>query len=700
MITPGPWSGTSRGSQDRLMNASPTMEDEDRYNNQSSFYRQSRNLTGSPTVSRPLMSAYDSNSRDENRMSAPILDGEDAKAVLGYLTSGPRSPAYAPLPTSIPTPPPQTESPSPYDSSEYSRRPVTLYDGLNQDNESIQNSRQSSTKTTPKALKSKAEFQDQDLNEDLAFQEMASAAALIEAGVQPNREAPRPSVGKKVMTGAEFEKYRKEQELYRSNSNATKSEKSEGSDEEYDEEDEAERSREMAKQRRKQEAKMSVYRQQMMKVTGERNLPSQTPPVAAVTTKLSMTNLAEKEQKSSDDDEEDDEDIPLGILAAHGFPSKERPPSHLPRTSSAPSIRYTSETYPPPPPPPGQAQGQGQSLPVFARNLPKDPYYGASIVNPSVREPMGYGSGRPGSVYGGSQAGGPALPPGGLVGVIAKEERARALRRSSPNSSSFEISNQSVGLPLPPSMMPAPPPMMSPESQVQMQMNQQMTQMMQMQMQWMQQMMAMQGMGVNSMPQMPMMPGMPQMPFPQAGMMPSNGSASQGSTLGVPAGGVRPMSIASHNGMQQNNDWRQSYAPSMNRMSTMPSIPQLPQGYTPSIAPSERSNIGQPSRYRPVSIAPTENRSTRASTMGLNSSQVWEQRGNTRPVTSSGLSDTSKKPAATIKAISKDDEDDDEGWEEMKRKREGKKLLWRSKKQSIGGKETGLDGVFYPAEIP
>jgi hypothetical protein len=72
--------------------------------------------------------------------------------------------------------------------------------------------------------------------------------------------------------------------------------------------------------------------------------------------------------------------------------------------------------------------------------------------------------------------------------------------------------------------------------------------------------------------------------------MPNNGYA--GSTMGgggflnVPNGQNRPMSFMSANGNQ----------PQQRAMSFMGPNP----GYTPSIAPSERSNIGLSARYRPV----------------------------------------------------------------------------------------------------
>ena len=721
------------------MSGSPFQDDENygsrpvQQRNSSSFMK-SRNLTGqdSPSSTDNFISPYESpnfNPRDSSRMSATVLD-DDAKLVLGYLNSGRKSPGYAPVPALAPSPQ-QHRKPVPGRDSEEprsSRPPLTLYDGDNQDYAS--NNDTKSITTTPKAHKMEHSLRAEPLEDDASFQEMARSAAKYEAGEPITIQAP-PSAGNKVMTPAEFEQYKEDKERYRNSSEAERTDDSDNSSvDDYDEDDEAERTAEVTKQRRKQEAKLSVYRQQMMKVTGERSLPTLQPTSTGnspgLTRQPSSTSLREKpntSSKSSADD--DDEDIPLGILAAHGFPSKDRPPSHLQRVSSQPNIRYTSETYPPPVPPiPGSS---GQNLPVFARNLPKDPYYGASIVNPSVRESMGFNTG-PASTYGGSQAPGSNVPPGGLVGIIAKEERAKALRRGTPAANSFDATNQSAGLPLPPSMMPpampgmpmlGPQPMVSPDQQAQMQMNQQMTQMMQMQMQWMQQMMAMQGMQgmppAQQMPQMPMMPMMQSMSMPQIPTMQrfsgqarqsTSGPGTPNGLLSPPTAGPRPLSNGSQlsnaaqqqGNLGQNNQWRSSKAslsPSQvmgNRVSR-----QSAQGYAASIAPSERSVVGQPSRYRPVSVAPADNvKSSRASTMGASALKAWES----RPVSGSDATmDTKPKAAVTVRPVvpkAADDEDDDEGWEEMRRKRESKKRLWKGKKQDGAN---GLEGVFYPTNV-
>ena len=524
----------------------------------------------------------------------------------------------------------------------------------------------------------------------------------------PTRHAPHG----KVMTPAQFEQYRKEQELSRTRSNGSKSKASDDGSDTYDDDDETERNRQLANQRRKQQADLAVYRQQMMKVTGEQpsnlptlgqarpgperldgnlqNLPSRLPP-AGLGFNKPIANV-----KSSDDE---DEDIPLGILAAHGFPTKNRPPAHLAKTGSTPSIRYTSETYPPPP-----ASVAGESttsrtrgaLPPFARNLPPDPYYGASLVNPSNRESLAFGNTNRASVYGGPP---PNLHPGGLVGVIAGEERARAIRRGSPNGQgNYSDPYLSVNgmQPMPPNMgqmgMPTgmPPfPVMASGDQAQFEMSQQMTQMMQMQMQWMQQMMSMQGMQSGQQTQMPF----PQQPtimnnngFLAPPRPPMHRPMSMGSNSVPVAPGVPPhfqhrsMSMLDNTAgtqlTQRGN--RVSMAPSMMSGALGPS-----QGYAPSIAPSERSNVGMPSRYRPVSIAPIEEAPKGSRASSLSPSTALQ-----------GFS--AKQGGAQAKKTGGNaggsDDDDEEGWEEMKKKREKKKSTWRLRKKD----EHGLGDVYYP----
>jgi len=149
--------------------------------------------------------------------------------------------------------------------------------------------------------------------------------------------SPKPIVAKgKVVTPAEFEKLRQQAE--------------DESDEEEEEEDLTRNETyqlNLARQRQRQQAALSIYRQQMTKVVGATaspGLPPQrTPPQIGQIPEV---------------DEETDE-IPLGILMAHGFPQS-RPSSVNSRPQSV--ILEPKRTPSP------------ANLPVFAKHLPADPH--------------------------------------------------------------------------------------------------------------------------------------------------------------------------------------------------------------------------------------------------------------------------------------------------------------------------------------
>lgn len=601
-----------------------------------------------------------------------------------------------------------------YDSRQQSSTP--LFDSSDQDFSAIP-WRQGSTDTTPRAKKS-----------NLAQQEERS---LFDASPPPPGKStppapkaqalPQTENKNKVMTPAQFERYRKEQEARRDQCFHKDDSEEEGDD--YEDDDEIERNKQLARERRKQEAHLAVYRQQMMKVTGEQ--PSDLPRPGIDRVSLSAPNLNrsntptfsfDKPTETGKASNDEDEDIPLGVLAAHGFPSKSRPP-----TASSSQVQYKSESYPPPPASiAGTATaGAGRGvLPPFARHLPPDPYFGAGLVNSSNRESLAFGHGGPSSAYGGSGSvhGGPQpnLQPGGLVGVIAGEERARAARRGSPNAQG------SYGSPLPPGMMQMPmgmpgmPPVMTPGEQATVQMSEQMNQMMQMQVQWMQQMQRMMGNGMQGIPPGQQPPFM--MPPPQQQMMMNAGM------LAPPAQQQRPMTMSSPTPPGAPPGPRQGQRRAMSMMTPSPTQPWPPQssnrmskapsmmsgalgghgpGYAPSIVPSERSNVGMPSRYRPVSTAPSDEHlpwaSSRSSDFTSGTLQPGESGRNSSMSTSGDRqSRLSNRPVSREppKKWTASDDDDEEGWEEMKQKREKKKSTWLLKKKK--DEPGGLDLYNYP----
>ncbi|KAL8825015.1 MAG: hypothetical protein Q9191_004668 [Dirinaria sp. TL-2023a] len=597
--------------------------------------------------------------------------------------------------------------------SERQKTPVELHDGPHRD---ASNTRwtQGSAETTPRAKKL-----------DLAQPE-EERSLFDKSPPRPSRSVPPPrkpippanTGSNKVMTPAEFERYRREQESMRRASDNTKSDDSSEDSDHYDDEDEEERKKELAKERRKQEAHLAVYRQQMMKVTGQQpsELPnlrpeltkSQTAPAARALTPTFSFDKPPETSKASDDE---DDEVPLGILAAHGFPTKNRPPS----ASTGTSIKYQSETYPPPPMSSagGSTAGGRPGLPPFAKNLPPDPYFGAGLVNPSARESLGFNRHSPGSAYGGSQATAHPTHPAGLVGVIAGEERARAARRGSPNAQG------GFGSPMPQGMMPPTmgmPPMLSPGDEAQIHMSQQMTQMMQMQMQWMQSMQSMMAQGMQ--PPMGPMPGQPPMPpqhmqmaqtnngflspqpqqqhhhqhhqqmamqgMPPPAQIPRPVSHSAPSSPAAVQQGPRAMSMMTPGGHPQ---WQTM---PMNGRPTAPSMIVPGQsGYTPSIAPSERSNVGMPSRYRPISVPAIDETSRPGSSMSMSTAGKLNHKAGAAGV-GGGI--------RQVKKTASDDDDDEQGWEEMKKRRDAKKSSWKSQGNRRDENQVSLEGIYFPDE--
>ncbi|KAG5301245.1 hypothetical protein I7I48_01197 [Histoplasma ohiense] len=610
--------------------------------------------------------------------------------------------------------------------------------------------------------------QDEDPHDDTHDDAHLVAALAAEASLAEryeenasNSEGHQPP---KVMTPAQFERYRQQKEMTIKESNASSTRHSDDDDSDHydEEEDEVEKALEVAKQRKKQEAHLSVYRQQMMKVTGEaaklRNSeqncvdnasPPGPPGLLNNINRTSSFMAPEQPTTGKVSDGEDDDDIPLAILAAHGFPNKTRPPGLLTPSISNPNLRASMQSFAASPPsvaaeshvattPTARA-----SLPVFARNLPRDPYnVGATLVNPSHRESLAMGGGTP-SVFGVP----PGLPPGGLVGVIANEERAKAMRRGSPNAprgydappGSLLAMNmngpQNNILPLHqqqqllqqqqqqqqqflnvPGAPPGQQPVVGQPDQVS-----QMTQMMQTQIQWMQSMMQMQGMQTP----MNMGPGVHNAPppsLPRPVSMFSNFNPSQPHLQGPPQVDHRTLSLLDP---RWNN--RQS--------SFFPNSPLGPEpGYAPSVAPSERSNIGTARRYRPVSTSqppPHDKAMARSSTFTASTLRPWTEeqpwkisRTSTMNLNSDGNAidmlrvgteglnvpgTSGSRPLSGLRvstnmdmninggkggdvhvihrnADADDDDDDEEGaWSEMMKNREKKKSGWRFRKTMSAG---------------
>ncbi|KAF2201364.1 hypothetical protein GQ43DRAFT_487478 [Delitschia confertaspora ATCC 74209] len=396
----------------------------------------------------------------------------------------------------------------------------------------------------------------------------------------------------------------------------------------YDDEEEAIAKREQEEILRRKQMQQRLARDHLRKSTAFPSDPSRPNSGRAST----MTGFPSEVSLNADD--WSDEDVPLGILKEHGFPSRGKPPM---RPDDAKTSYYRQSTLLPDRPASAGPAGSRASMaykPAFARKLPEDPFLGAGLVQSSNRESMGFNR-PPASVHGGDGYGyAPGVPPGGLVGIIQQEEQQKRLRRGGGASAKdtvggplmYEGFNTSASAnPMRMSQMPgagmnmlgmgAGQPMMpvmglNGMNGMQpimpmgygMQPGQDMWQMQQQMMALqMQQMRLMQMNSMNGM-QMPHMMGIP----PQI--------ASMASFQQQPPS-QRPMSIASSRlpprsrsegnmmlGVAVNGS-SQSNRPFSTFGGLTPPLPVPQPGYAASIAPSERSNVGLASRYRPVVTA-------------------------------------------------------------------------------------------------
>jgi hypothetical protein len=218
-----------------------------------------------------------------------------------------------------------------------------------------------------------------------------------------------------------------------------------------------------------------------------------------------------------------------------------------------------------------------------------------------------------------------------------------------------------------------------------------MTQMMQMQMNWMQSMMQMQAMQNGTQPPMNNANLTPQMP--PANMRPMSMPATAVLNNPPPPRQVdqRTLSMLDPSMSSRWNNMRPMSSNGLN-------VPHG-QGYAPSIAPSERSNVGLAPRYRPVStIQPDQKPGNRASTFTSSTLKPWTDenripplseltpRSNTAKPTSTAtvtvrpISNAGVTPSPSRNVTAPDDEDDEEGWAEMMKQREKKKSGWKLKR--------------------
>lgn len=522
-----------------------------------------------------------------------------------------------------------------------------------------------STRSTPKVTRAEPAKEEEEMFDPEVMQAIHQANNRSMLGLpteSPSQSPARPSAGSRVMSMAEFNKQKANTW---STAAAPKPGDVDNSDDGYEDDDDDPKIQ--AQKRRleaQKEAQHAVWRQKMKKAIGDQStMPGMRPDFARAN--HSAPALTFNGEPGPDDE---DDDVPLAILQAHNFPGQNKTPD--------PRMSQQSYTGIQAPGSPGRASVAGQrasQLPVFARRLPEDPYFGASDLNaPTNRESMAFSNrGRAASVYGGASGPPPGVspvpgvPPGGLVGVIAEEETQRRARRGSPNAQ-VGMGYNMPGVGPMGGGMPMQMPMGGQNDSVR---NQQMLELMQQNSFMMKEMMEMRA-------QMQLFQmGGPQMPMGPQGMpMP-----------GLPAQS-RPMSIADQNSSRRSVAPSTMYGRTMSFMgpapnmflnqqvtpgaptSTARSVRNMPvgnfgplAGYTPSIAPSERSNIGQPSRYKPVNFGDGGSTITTGSTPKL--SQMAEpdkkRSGFLSAVVHSGRKSTSR---------GKNDEDEEEWGTRRKRR--------------------------------
>ncbi|KAF2876108.1 hypothetical protein BDV95DRAFT_483810 [Massariosphaeria phaeospora] len=497
-----------------------------------------------------------------------------------------------------------------------------------------------------------------------------TAAPVIRKHDSPT--ASREEVGRRVMTQGEFRAMQQRQ--------VTQPTEESSDEDDYEDEEEAIRRREDEEVNRRKQQQLQVARAAIRRST----VPIDHNQSDSVGDSNTMGFPSEASLNAA---EWEDEDIPLGVLAQHGFPSAAR--NRLPSQPANAMPSYYMPNTPTVPDRPSSASALNKrvsQLPVFARGLPPDPhnsFIGGGLVQHSNRESLGFNRG-PASVYGGEHGGGMTMPmmpyhdaqssqpslveqihmrdvskqkytggasskqrpqAGPFTGLLGTQMNPTAQSMNSTRMSQMPMQNMNGMNP----MMGGQMPMMG--------MNQmgypmaQSNELMQMQQMLIQQQMQLQQMAqMQPMFSQQMPPQDPRMSMIQ----PNFGLPNQnGGFLNVPGGppSQRPMSIMSYGGTQQ-----RPYSTPSQVGGGFPAAPPMVSnnGYTPSIAPSERSNIGLSARYRPVVTGQSQSQDAMStvSSMTLQASGGAPQIGTAANKNIKGIL---KKPQATVR---EDDEDD------------------------------------------
>ena len=556
-------------------------------------------------------------------------------------------------------------------------------------------SRPASHKATPKpTLRTTPEDGDEDIFATPKQNETKKATPVPKPAVSAPKEnnQPRPTTGgsaQRVMTQAEF------QAMQKSRMVQPQDDSSDG--EEYEDEEDAEEKAQQEQLARRKRQQMDLARETMRRTT---TAPANGNRPDSVADAFSMGFPSETSMKA---DEWEDEDIPLGILAAHGFPNKAGNKAPVQPANAMPSyFRSSTPTLNERPASAGAVDNRASQMfrPPFARNLPDDPhssFIGGGLVRPTNRESMGFSRG-PASVAGDvpqmpmvypePQLSAPSLveqihmrdmnkqkymggasskkPQGGpFTGLLAAQMNGPTQTGPQTRMSTINGMPPAMGMGMGMNMNLMGAPMGMPmvgmnQMAYPMQQNDLMQMQQFQQMQQMQQLLAAQQMQLQQMqmqqgqdPRMSMAfpnnmqdPRMSMAFVPNQMLPPQDPRMSMASSsfLSVPPAGQRPMST-----IQGAQPPQRPFSTPGQLSSVLPPPPVPMNGYAPSVAPSERSVVGQSSRYRAVNMQQD----------GASSSSVTLQ-------ASGGANQTPQ----TIKGILKKktpqpQEEDEEGWGKM-----------------------------------
>ncbi|KAH6612708.1 hypothetical protein C7974DRAFT_406185 [Boeremia exigua] len=272
-------------------------------------------------------------------------------------------------------------------------------------------SRSASTNATPRAPLPPSAIAYNDDDEDNMFapppskpHAQTAPAPKPAPPVVANPPRPVPASGSRVMSQAEFREYQKRRAA------APPAEDS-GSDDDYEDEEDAIKKREEEEVLRRKNQQMSFAREAMRRSTTAPGDPSR--PESIVDNAFNSSSMGFPSETSLRAEEWEDEDVPLGILAQHGFPSAARN-----RNPSQP-VNAIPSAFPDRPASAGaMGAARASHLPAFARHLPMDPhnsFIGGGLVHHANRESLGFNNfpRGPASVAGDAMGGGYGQAPMG-----------------------------------------------------------------------------------------------------------------------------------------------------------------------------------------------------------------------------------------------------------------------------------------------